>query len=101
MCSSFTKQFFTGNGALRTVIGLCSIIATIAVCKSAQHAILRCTLRTDIRLAERTQHSTLRNTVELTCKYLSYIVLGFNILYLMPNVFKMLNIERPTFYTEM
>uniref|UniRef100_A0A1B6HP62 Phosphatidic acid phosphatase type 2/haloperoxidase domain-containing protein n=1 Tax=Homalodisca liturata TaxID=320908 RepID=A0A1B6HP62_9HEMI len=84
-----------GTGALRTVIGLCSVVATVAVCKSAQHAVTRVFLGGD-----NTQHSRAKNVVELTCKYITYNLLGFNILYLMPNTFNMLSIQRPTFYTE-
>ncbi|KAG8336488.1 hypothetical protein J6590_043051 [Homalodisca vitripennis] len=84
-----------GTGALRTVIGLCSIVATVAVCKSAQHAVTRVFLGGD-----NTQHSRAKNVVELTCKYITYNLLGFNVLYLMPNTFNMLSIQRPTFYTE-
>ncbi|XP_054261167.1 sphingosine-1-phosphate phosphatase 1-like [Macrosteles quadrilineatus] len=89
-----------GTGVLRTVIGLCSIVATIAVCKSAQHAVMRCILQDSSSPSSNTKNSAARSIVELTCKFVSYSLIGFNILYLMPNVFKMLSIERPTFYTE-
>nr|UVW99780.1 sphingosine-1-phosphate phosphatase [Nephotettix cincticeps] len=89
-----------GTGVLRTVIGLCSVVATVAVCKSAQHAVERCVLCDNSSPTANTRNSLARSLVELTCKYISYCLIGFNVLYLMPNVFKMLSIERPTFYTE-
>lgn len=38
---------------------------------------------------------------DLVYKYISCFMIGFNTVYLLPSVFTILGIERPTFYTEM
>ncbi|PSN36438.1 hypothetical protein C0J52_16304 [Blattella germanica] len=92
-----------GLSALRTVIGFCCIVATRALCKSASYATVCTLLRLNSRELKKSQNSienSQKITVELSYKFITYALLGFNTLYLLPNVFRLIGIERPTFYTE-
>lgn len=88
-----------GTSILRTIIGFCCIIGTRAICKSASYATL-CFLLQSSEI-KNSAHSKTKTAIELSYKYITYVLLGFNILYLLPSVFRLLRIERPTFYTEM
>ena len=92
-----------GLSALRTVIGFCCIVATRALCKSASYATVCTLLRLNSRELKNSKNSIENRqkiTVELSYKFITYALLGFNTLYLLPNVFRLIGIERPTFYTE-
>ncbi|KAJ9590722.1 hypothetical protein L9F63_016238 [Diploptera punctata] len=92
-----------GLSALRTVIGFCCIVATRALCKSASYATVCTLLRLNSRELRNSRNSIENRqkiTVELSYKFITYALLGFNTLYLLPNVFRLIGIERPTFYTE-
>jgi len=92
-----------GLSALRTVIGFCCIIATRALCKSASYATV-CTLlhlnSQELQKSRNSIENRQKITVELSYKFITYALLGFNTVYLLPNVFRLIGIERPTFYTE-
>lgn len=93
-----------GLATLRTVIGFCCIIATRALCKSASYATICALLQLNSQEVKQSKNSINNHkkiTVELSYKYITYLLLGINTAYLLPNVFKLLGIERPTFYTEM
>uniref|UniRef100_T1I6Q3 AcidPPc domain-containing protein n=1 Tax=Rhodnius prolixus TaxID=13249 RepID=T1I6Q3_RHOPR len=92
-----------GLALLRVAIGFSCILATRAVCKSASYATLCFLLRlnsSDLRRTAHTGPSSAKNTVELCYKYITYASMGFNTLYLLPSVFSLLSIHRPSFYTE-
>lgn len=97
-----TYEMF-GLCALRTIIGFCCILSTRALCKSASYATLCALLKLNSKELKFTKDS-LENKqkiiVELGYKFITYLLMGFNTLYSMPTVFRMLGIERPTFYTE-
>lgn len=88
---------------LRTVLGLCCVLATRAIAKSVSYAVV-CAILGQDKNALRSSESTLENrdktTVELCYKYFTCGMIGFNTAYLLPNVFKLLGIGRPDFYTE-
>lgn len=88
---------------LRTVLGLCCVLATRAIAKSVSYAVV-CALLGQDKNALRSSESTLENRdktiVELCYKYFTCAMIGFNTAYLLPNVFKLLDIGRPDFYTE-
>lgn len=88
---------------LRTVLGLCCVLATRAIGKSVSYAVV-CALLGQDKNALRSSESTLENRdktiVELCYKYFTCGMIGFNTAYLLPNVFKLLGIGRPDFYTE-
>ncbi|XP_063241950.1 sphingosine-1-phosphate phosphatase 1-like [Bacillus rossius redtenbacheri] len=79
-----------GLGFLRTAIGFCCVLATRAVGKSASYATL-CALP---------RCSPGRDAVALAYSFATCYLMGFNTVYLLPSVFRLLGIERPTFYTE-
>ncbi|KAK9508276.1 hypothetical protein O3M35_007973 [Rhynocoris fuscipes] len=92
-----------GLALLRVALGFSCILATRAVCKSASYATLCFLLRlnsTDLRRSVHTGPSSAKNTVELCYKYITYAAMGFNTVHLLPSVFSLLGIHRPSFYTE-
>lgn len=88
---------------LRTVLGLCCVIATKAFGKSIAYAFV-CMLLGRDKNEVKASKSTLENRdkiiVELSYKFFVCGMIGFNTNYLLPNFFKMINIERPEFFTE-
>lgn len=89
---------------LRTVLGLCCVIATRAVGKSISYAFVCMLLgrdRNEVKASESTLENRDKITVELSYKFFVCGMIGFNIQYLVPNAFKMLGIGRPDFYTEL
>ncbi|KAK2578050.1 hypothetical protein KPH14_008467 [Odynerus spinipes] len=68
-----------GHVVLRTVLGFCGVIGTKALCKFLCYTIMCAILKV--------------NSKEL--------MKSVNTVYLLPNVFTIISIERPTFYTEM
>lgn len=92
-----------GMMLLRTVLGLCCILATRAIGKSVSFAVVCALLgrdKNELRLSDSSLENRDKTTVELCYKYFSCAMIGFNTAYLLPNVFKLLGIGRPDFYTE-
>lgn len=88
---------------LRTTLGLCSVLATRAIAKSISYAFVCALLgkdKNELRNSENTLENRDKIIVELCYKYFTCGMIGFNTLYLLPNVFKALGIGRPDFYTE-
>lgn len=89
---------------LRTILGYCCILANKAVGKSLSYAIMCGILRVNSKELKQSQDSLENKNkilVDLVYRYFTYSFIGFNITYLLPNIFTMLGIERPTFYTEL
>ncbi|XP_047001563.1 sphingosine-1-phosphate phosphatase 2-like [Schistocerca americana] len=92
-----------GLATLRTAIGFCCLIATRAVGKSASYATVCALLRLSSKEIRESQYSIENKQkiiVEISYKYITYFLMGINTAYLLPNVFRLIGIERPTFYTE-
>lgn len=92
-----------GQTIIRTIIGFCCVLATRAVAKTLSYSLCCTILRQnvdDLRKSENTLKNKHKTFVELSCKYFTCALIGFNTLYFLPNVFRILRIERPTFYTE-
>ena len=92
-----------GRTVLRTIFGLCCIIATKAVCKSLSYATMCAILGVNSKELMQSENSLANKKkilVDLVYKYIAYFMIGFNIVYLLPSVYTMIGIERPTFYTE-
>lgn len=92
-----------GLTILRTVLGLCCVIATRAVGKSIAYAVVCMLLgrdKNEIKASKSSLENRDKIIAELSYKFFVCSMIGFNTNYLLPNVFKMLNIERPDFYTE-
>ncbi|XP_055546404.1 sphingosine-1-phosphate phosphatase 1-like [Wyeomyia smithii] len=88
---------------LRTVLGLCCIVATRAFGKSISYAFVCFLLgrdKNELRRSENTLENKNKIIVELSYKFYTYGMIGFNTQYLLPTVFKLLRIGRPDFYTE-
>lgn len=93
-----------GRMILRTILGFCSVIATKAIFKSLSYATMCAILKVNpTELMESEYYLENRNKilVDLVYKYITCFMIGVNTVYLLPNVFSMIGIERPTFYTEM
>ncbi|XP_018568583.1 sphingosine-1-phosphate phosphatase 2-like [Anoplophora glabripennis] len=92
-----------GCMVLRTILGFACVILTRIVCKSATYHFLCALLKEDVDVLKKSEN-TLQNKhktiVELGCKYVYCAMIGFNTLYLLPQLFRYLRIERPTFFTE-
>ncbi|XP_055685157.1 sphingosine-1-phosphate phosphatase 2-like [Lutzomyia longipalpis] len=92
-----------GQILLRTVLGLCAIVATRAIAKSVSYAFICAILgksRDQVRQSPDTLENRTKILVDLFYKYFTYFWIGFNTQYLLPNFFKLLGIGRPDFYTE-
>ncbi|XP_026464204.1 sphingosine-1-phosphate phosphatase 1-like [Ctenocephalides felis] len=93
-----------GLTLLRTTLGLCCIMATRAICKSLSYALVCALIRKDpheLRKSENSLQNRSKLIVELSYKYFTYGMIGFNTVFLLPHVFQLLGINRPTFYTEL
>lgn len=96
-------QRMIGLMILRTILGLCCVVATRAIGKSIAYALVCALLgrdKTEVKKSENSLENRDKTIVELSYKFIVYGMIGFNTNYLLPNVFKMLNIGRPDFYTE-
>lgn len=93
-----------GRAILRTIIGFCCVLGTKALCKSLSYASMCTILRVNSKELMRSENSLDNKNkvlVDLVYKYITCFMIGFNTVYLLPNVFTILGIERVTFYTEM
>lgn len=92
-----------GCTILRTVLGLCGVLATRAIAKSFSYAFVCAILgkdKNELRNSENSLDNKNKIIVELSYKYFTYGMIGFNTLFIFPTVFNLIGIDRPTFYTE-
>ena len=92
-----------GQLLLRTVLGLCCVLATKAVGKTVCYAVACAFLgrdRTELIKSENSLENKAKIFVDLSSKFTMTLMIGINIQYLLPNVFKLIGIGRPDFYTE-
>ncbi|KAJ0175381.1 hypothetical protein K1T71_008540 [Dendrolimus kikuchii] len=92
-----------GCAILRTVLGLCGVVATRAIGKSLSYAVICALLgkdKNELRNSENSLDNKNKIIVELCYKYFTCGMIGFNTTYVFPNVFELLKINRPTYYTE-
>lgn len=88
---------------LRTVVGLVVVGATEFVGKELFYTILCSLLKEDKKNLKSMKNSVdhvRKNFIDLTTKFTTYSVLGFNTLFVVPLIFKYFNIQRDSFYTE-
>jgi sphingosine-1-phosphate phosphatase 1 len=88
---------------VRTIFGLCCILATQALGKSMAYAFVCAILGKDKNELRNSANSLMNKDkiiVELSYKFFSTFMVGFSLQYLLPNVFKLMKIGRPDFYTE-
>lgn len=81
---------------LRAIIGVVCLMAVRAIGKLCTFSIL-CSIQ---RLNPKDPKTKLHASVELPVKLITYICVGMNITYLSPAVFRFLDIERITMFTE-
>lgn len=97
---TFTKLFIA---LIRTIIGFLLVLLTRQIAKKYSYTILCAILKQDVDNMKKSKN-TLQNKhkmfVELSCKYITCALIGFNILYSIPHLFRVLKLERPSFYTE-
>lgn len=103
---SYPLQFQLGDYTslvLRTVIGLVVAGATEFALKSLTYSVLCTVLNEDKKRLKEMPNSVdnkQKNFIELTTKFVTYSVLGFNVLFTVPIIFQYFNIQRDSFYTE-
>lgn len=88
---------------IRTILGFIGVLLTRSVAKTYSYNVL-CALVGEnvetLKKSENTLQNKHKTIVELGCKYITCALIGFNTLYVLPHLFRILRIERPTFYTE-
>lgn len=92
-----------GCTILRTILGFCGVLATRAIGKSLSYAFVSAILgqrENELRNSEDSLNNKNKIIVELSYKYFTYAMIGINTTYVLPNVFHLLQINRPTYYTE-
>lgn len=92
-----------GCTIFRTILGFCGVLATRAFGKSISYAFVCALLgkdKNELRNSENSLDNKNKIIVELSYKYFTYAMIGFNTTYVFPNVFALLKINRPTYYTE-
>lgn len=88
---------------VRTLLGFIGVLLTRSFAKQFSYSVFCALLREDvknIKQSENTLQNRHKTIVELGCKYVTCALIGFNALYLIPHLFRLLKIERPTFHTE-
>jgi hypothetical protein len=91
------------NLAIRTVVGLLIVGATEFLGKITFYSILCRLFNADADKMKKMKNSVnnrVKNTIDLTCKFFTYSLLGFNAIFVCAQVFKYLNIQRDSFYSE-
>lgn len=92
-----------GHLILRTLLGFSTVIATKVLCKCLSYTIICAMLQINCKELMKCQdYSGNRNKVfvDLIYKYVACFMIGIITVYLLPQVFSMIGIERPAFYTE-
>jgi hypothetical protein len=87
----------------RTILGLAIVALTEFIGKISFFAIFSFVVSEDrnvLKSSENSLENTKKNFVDLTSKFLTYSVLGFNTLVLCPKVFELFSIDRSRFYSE-
>lgn len=85
-----------GLALLRASIGILCVVASRAFFKSLSYAIVCYVLQLDPNALETKQ----KTVVEMSYKFITYTTIGIMITYISPIVFRFLNIERITMFTE-
>ncbi|XP_047347428.1 sphingosine-1-phosphate phosphatase 1-like isoform X2 [Vespa velutina] len=94
----------SGCMILRTILGFSSVIGTKAICKSLCYTVICAVLKVnpnELMESENYLENKRKIFTDLVYKYLTCFMIGVNTVYLLPNVFTIIGIERPTFYTEL
>lgn len=104
--STFPLNFELGSHyslCIRTVIGLAVVAATEFIGKGLIYSIICLVLKEDKKKLKELPNSVdnaKKNCIELTTKFLTYSILGFNTLFVVPLIFDYFHVQRDSFYTE-
>lgn len=88
----------------RTVLGLIIVGLTELVGKQLSSSLLCTFLNLDKKVLKDSENSTenvKKNFVDLTSKFVTYSILGFNTLVLVPQAYKYFGIQRNSFFNEL
>lgn len=88
---------------VRTALGFCGVLATKTFCKYLSYILICGILQVNWRQLMKCQDFNGNQNkvfVDLVYKYISCFMIGLNTVYLLPQVFSMIGIERSAFYTE-
>ncbi|XP_012521403.1 sphingosine-1-phosphate phosphatase 1 [Monomorium pharaonis] len=92
-----------GRMIIRTALGFFGVITTKKLCKFFSYIMICCILQINWKELMKCQdYNSNRNKVfvDLVYRYLACFMIGVNTVYLLPQVFSMIGIERPAFYME-
>lgn len=92
-----------GRLIVRTILGFSGVVATKTFCKSLCYIIICTILQINWKELMKCQDydgNQNKVFVDLVYKYVSCFMIGVNTVYLLPQIFSMIGIERPAFYTE-
>jgi sphingosine-1-phosphate phosphatase 1 len=92
-----------GHTILRMVVGAVVLVATRAIFKPLSYFIACRVMGEDMaKLKAQTADISNKHKIcaELTYKFCTYVAIGYNTMFLVPIVFRVMGIERSTFYTE-
>jgi hypothetical protein len=87
----------------RTIIGLAIVALTEFLGKILCWAMFSAIINEDrkaLKASEKSLENKKKNFVDLSSKFVTYSVLGFKTILLIPSLFVMLKIDRPRFYAE-
>lgn len=93
-----------GRLVVRTIFGFISVIATKILCKILSYVILCAILGINWRQLLKCQdYSGNQNKIliDLVYRYVACFMIGVNTVYFLPQVFSMIGIGRPAFFTEL
>lgn len=88
---------------IRTILGLALVVVTRSVFKTFGYNIVCFLLGRDpkeVKSSEDSLENKHKIMAELTYKFITYGMIGFDMQFLLPNLFKLLSIGRPDFFTE-
>ncbi|XP_076766245.1 sphingosine-1-phosphate phosphatase 2 [Xylocopa sonorina] len=88
---------------LRTILGFSCILVIRSGCKSLSYRIMCAILNInskDLMKSKNYLEDKNKVLVDLVHKYVTCFMIGINTVYFLPNIFSMIGIQRPTFYTE-
>ncbi|KAL3269846.1 hypothetical protein HHI36_008904 [Cryptolaemus montrouzieri] len=88
---------------LRTILGYLSVLVLKVIIEKFFYSLMCTLLRQDETNLKQLAHSLEnkhKTIVELASKYLTCSLIGVSIIYTIPQLFRFLRIERPTFFTE-
>jgi hypothetical protein len=95
--NSYNSIFF------RTIVGLAIAGLTEFIGKLVVYDSLCLYFKKDKQILKETANSvdnTEKNFIDLSTKFVTYAVLGVNVVFFVPLIYKFLNIQRDSFYTE-